>query len=48
MAVIKTIDLVGVSEVSWEDGAKQAVAEARKTIRNLDARGCARMDGRHR
>ncbi len=35
MAVIKTIDLVGVSVVSWEDAAKAAVHEAAKTIRGL-------------
>ena len=35
MPVIKSIDLVGVSEDSWEDGARQALAEAAKTIRNI-------------
>ena len=35
MPVIKSIDLVGVSETSWEDAAQQAVAEAAKTIRNI-------------
>lgn len=35
MAVIKTIDLVGVSNDSWEDAARQALAEAGKTIRGI-------------
>ncbi len=35
MAVIKTIDLVGVSSESWRDAATQALAEASKTIRGI-------------
>ena len=37
MAVIKTIDLVGVSPESWRDAAAQALAEAAKTIRGIEA-----------
>jgi len=37
MAVIKTIDLVGVSSKSWRDAAQQALSEAAKTIRGIDA-----------
>ena len=37
MAVIKTIDLVGVSEKSWRDAAAQALEEASKTIRGISA-----------
>jgi flavin-binding protein dodecin len=36
MAVIKSIDLVGVSGESWRDAAQQALAEAAKTIRNIE------------
>jgi flavin-binding protein dodecin len=36
MAVIKTIDLVGVSSESWRDAAHQALAEAAKTIRGIE------------
>jgi len=36
MAVIKTIDLVGVSSQSWRDAAQQALAEAAKTIRGIE------------
>ncbi len=35
MAVIKTIDLVGVSSESWKDAAVQALAEASRTIRGI-------------
>ncbi len=37
MAVIKTIDLVGVSTESWDDAAQQALAEASRTIRGIMA-----------
>lgn len=37
MAVIKTIDLVGVSTESWRDAAEQALAEASRTIRGIHA-----------
>ena len=36
MAVIKTIDLVGVSKESWRDAAQQALAEAAKTLRGIE------------
>ena len=36
MAVLKTIDLVGVSSESWGDAARQALAEAAKTIRGIE------------
>ena len=36
MAVIKTIDLVGVSSESWRDAAHQALSEAAKTIRGIE------------
>ena len=36
MAVIKTIDLVGVSTESWRDAAVQALAEASKSLRGIE------------
>lgn len=36
MAVIKTIELVGVSTESWRDAAAQALAEAAKTLRGIE------------
>ena len=37
MAVIKTIDLVGVSTESWRDAAHSALTEAAKTIRGIES-----------
>jgi flavin-binding protein dodecin len=37
VAVIKTIDLVGVSSESWRDAAQQALDEASRTIRGITA-----------
>jgi dodecin len=36
MAVIKTIDLVGVSTESWKDAAQKALQEASKTLRGVE------------
>jgi flavin-binding protein dodecin len=35
VAVIKTIDLVGVSTESWQDAATKALDEAAKTLRGI-------------
>lgn len=37
MAVIKTIDLVGVSTESWRAAAQEALGEAAKTIRGIES-----------
>jgi flavin-binding protein dodecin len=37
VAVIKTIDLVGVSAESWRDAADQALKEASRTIRGIES-----------
>ena len=36
MAVIKTIELVGVSPDNWTDAANRALAEAAKTLRGIE------------
>jgi len=36
VAVIKTIDLVGVSDSSWRDAAHRALQEAVRTLRNVE------------
>lgn len=36
MAVVKTIDLVGVSTESWLDAANKALDEASKTLRGIE------------
>jgi len=35
MAVVKVLELLAESEESWEDAARQAVAEAPKTVRGV-------------
>lgn len=36
MGVLNTIDLTGVSAESWSDAARQALAEAARTIRHIN------------
>ncbi len=36
MPVVKTIDLVGVSSESWRHAAREALAEAGRTLRNIE------------
>ena len=36
VAVIKTIDLVGVSTDSWQDAADRALGEATRTLRGIE------------
>ena len=35
MSVVKVVELIGVSTLSWEDAAKEAIKGASKTIRNI-------------
>ena len=35
MAILKVIELLANSDVSWEDGAKKAVAQAAKSVDNI-------------
>ena len=35
MTVVKVIELIGSSTVNWEDAAKNALAEAAKTVENI-------------
>jgi dodecin len=37
MAVVKIIELVGSSSTSSDDAVRQALSEARKTLRNIKA-----------
>ncbi len=46
MSVYKVIELVGTSEVSWEDAAKQAIDEANKSLRGLRIAEIKKMDVR--
>jgi len=35
MTVVKVIELVGVSDRSWDDAVKEALKETAKTVRNI-------------
>lgn len=35
MAVVKVLNLVGESPISWQDAVENAVAEASKTVKNI-------------
>jgi len=37
MAVVKVIEVIATSNVSFEDAVKEAVKEVSKTIRNIDS-----------
>jgi dodecin len=37
VAAIKSIELIGVSNESWNDAAKKALAEAGKTLRGIES-----------
>ena len=44
MSVYKIIELVGTSQVSWEDAAKQAVEKADQTLRGLRVAEITKLD----
>lgn len=43
-SVYKVIELVGTSEVSWEDAAKKAVEKAAKSLEDLRVAEVSEMD----
>lgn len=43
-SVYKVIELVGTSDVSWEDAARNAVETAAKTLRNLRIAEVGKLD----
>jgi flavin-binding protein dodecin len=43
-SVYKVIELVGSSEKSWEDAARNAVEEAGKTLKNLRVAEISKLD----
>ena len=43
-SVYKVIELVGTSEVSWEEAAKNAVETASKSLKNLRIAEVAKLD----
>lgn len=44
MSVYKVIELVGTSEVSWEDAARHAVETAQKTLQDLRVGEVKKLD----
>jgi len=46
MSVYKVIELVGTSEESWEDAAKQAIKMASKSLRDLRIAEIDKLDVR--
>ena len=46
MSVYKVIELVGTSEESWEDAAKQAINMANKSLRDLRVAEVDKLDMR--
>ena len=42
--VYKIVEVVGVSEISWEDAGKQAVKTAAKSLRDLRIAEVVKMD----
>lgn len=43
-SVYKVIELIGTSEVSWEDAAKKAVETAGKSLKNLRIAEIGKLD----
>ncbi len=35
MSVLKVIEILSESEISWEDAARKAIAKASKTVKNI-------------
>ena len=46
MGVVKVIELVGISDKSWEDAVNNAVAVAAKSVRNIVGIDVVGMKGR--
>jgi len=46
MSVYKVIELIGTSEESWEDAAKQAIDIANKSLRDLRIAEVSKFDVR--
>jgi flavin-binding protein dodecin len=46
MGVVKIVELVGESPISWEDAMKQVIGEAQKTVRGITRIGVIEQDVR--
>ena len=43
-SVYKIIELIGISNISWSDAAKNAIASASKTLRDLRVAEVTKLD----
>jgi len=46
MSVVKIIELVGESQIGWEEAMKQIIIEAQKTLRGITRIGVVEQDVR--
>ena len=46
MAIVKIVELIGSSSKGWEDAAKNALAEAAKTIKDIKSIYVKRCNGK--
>jgi len=46
VSVVKIIELVGESQLGWEDAMKQVIEEAQKTLRGITRIGVVEQDVR--
>lgn len=46
MSVVKIIELVGESQIGWEDAMRQVIDEAQKTLRGITRIGVVEQDVR--
>lgn len=37
MAIVKVLEVIAESTISWEDAAQQAILEASKTVKNIES-----------
>lgn len=44
MSTYKIVEVVGTSELSWDDAARNAIESARKTLHDLRVAEVSRMD----
>jgi hypothetical protein len=44
MSTYKIVEIVGTSELSWDDAARNAIETARKTLHDLRVAEVSRMD----
>tara|TARA_R110000850_G_scaffold109659_2_gene222777 strand:- start:4945 stop:5148 length:204 start_codon:yes stop_codon:yes gene_type:complete len=46
MSIVKVIEVIGTSDTSFDDAARQAVKEAAKTVKNISSIYIKEMNGK--